>query len=149
MRYALLAILPFVIILYYAVSKMISIIIKSQIYSIILSIIITFIVGVYAIYLAYFLYFDYSRNAFMKSATGELALDISPLKNDCKKFFTISGELINTITIMNDGNAYCGMFAPNSRSDSKQLIPYKILPRSQAIYWISPTLQVIGPAPYK
>lgn len=161
MSKALFIILPSTILLYYLVSKAVNAFVKSKIKSTIISLITVYIIGVFFIYSVSLLHSAYSRHSFMKSATGELALNLTPLKINviiekdkaysksyCGQFSNKSGELINTATIMDDGNAYCGMFPPHTRFNPKQVIPYKLLSKTKALYWISPTTQIIGPAPH-
>ncbi|STX29422.1 Uncharacterised protein [Legionella beliardensis] len=95
------------------------------------------------------IYAGLSRAIFSFNKQGEIELINSPLRvppnqdaTYCHQFKNQHGQVIDVVSTRGDGK-YCGEFW-QFKDKKSLLIPYK-LNANQTIYWVSPSLQIVGP----
>ncbi|KTC66651.1 hypothetical protein Lade_1309 [Legionella adelaidensis] len=98
------------------------------------------------------LYATISRALFSMKKQGDVELTTSPFSipgnqnnSYCRQFKNQYGEPIEVISTREDGR-YCGDFW-GFKTKQKLYLPYQNYDASHAIYWASPTLQIVGPRP--
>jgi hypothetical protein len=103
--------------------------------------------------LTYDKYASISRGLFSLHANGQVNLNASLLKvpkgvsavNYCKKFKKTNGKELNEYTL--DDEEYCGIVWREQPYAKTVFLPYRLLESGKAVYWLSPSLQLIGPKP--
>lgn len=103
---------------------------------------------------SYDTYARLSRQWFIiKDFNGEIQLPYSPMriskknfnKDYCDQFKDEKGNPVNEFTVDNN-NVYCGAYW-GMYNNTPIFLPYKLIDKNRAIYWASPELKIVGPAP--
>lgn len=100
---------------------------------------------------SYDVYAYASRAIFLMHADGEVSLALTPLQakpsdsKPCERLKDSNGKPI-TMTYLNNDKVQCG-YIWGATEKKVTLIPFKRLTNHQTIYWVSPDMQIIGPAP--
>jgi hypothetical protein len=96
------------------------------------------------------------KRIFLRSADGEISLDLSPLKvpanynggsdySYCQQFSDKDGQSVKGIYHTHEA-AYCG-YVDGLYAEKVVMVPYKLLPNGKAKYWVGSGQRTIGLTP--